>query len=369
MAVSILLALAVVEIFLRLAMPVGGYLITNDLFRLSINPNIVYELTPDSGEVNADGLRDRGFPVKKSPGTFRVMLVGDSIAYGLGVKGSQTYAKVLEKMLNEDPDRQKTFEVINLGVPGYGISQIVERFKEKGLKYDPDLVIYGYWIDDIVESFSPLQKMLMKTRHEAALSPEGTVSKAAAQILMNLQIVRRGLVFYKSLKEQKTRARMEKLSEKEVETRLAPETLAAYRGFVARLSGGYENDIRSREPYSFNYTNIVNFACWDGYLTELAGICRKRHMPCILSMTPLMEGHAPGTYRYRHLHELIQTVAEKKGFFVLDLKDAFTASAGQDLMDEDPEHPNALGHAIIARNMFHFLKSHGLLPEKSVKRP
>jgi hypothetical protein len=47
----------------------------------------------------------------------------------------------------------KNFEVLNFGVWAYGTIQEVEMLKEKGLKYEPDMIILGYHGTDIIDNF------------------------------------------------------------------------------------------------------------------------------------------------------------------------------------------------------------------------
>lgn len=94
---------------------------------------------------NADGLNDRfDYMAEKPPGAFRIITLGDSWTYGQFVNTGDAYPEVLEDMLN---DRQlcrsnKRFEVLNLGVPSYDIEYSAERFRVRGAKYHPDLVLW-----------------------------------------------------------------------------------------------------------------------------------------------------------------------------------------------------------------------------------
>jgi len=98
---------------------------------------------------NEDGLNERfDYSIKKSKGVYRIISLGDSFTQGAFVETKQNYSEVLEDMLNAKVTCPGTvrFEVINLGVLGYDMQYNLERFKRKGLKYDPDLVIL--WTND-----------------------------------------------------------------------------------------------------------------------------------------------------------------------------------------------------------------------------
>lgn len=98
---------------------------------------------------NADGLNERfDYSVKKDRGVYRIISLGDSFTQGAFVATKQNYSEVLEDMLNARvrcPGIDR-FEVINLGVLGYDVQYNLERFKRKGMKYDPDLVLL--WTND-----------------------------------------------------------------------------------------------------------------------------------------------------------------------------------------------------------------------------
>lgn len=98
-------------------------------------------------KINSDGFRGREYSVDKPNNTFRVVVLGDSFTFGWGVNLEETYCYLLEQMLNEKYPEKK-FEVLNFGVPGMNTASGVRRFKEKALKYNPDVVIIGFTDND-----------------------------------------------------------------------------------------------------------------------------------------------------------------------------------------------------------------------------
>jgi len=104
-------------------------------------------INPTHIKINSDGLRDDEYNINKSNNTFRIIILGDSFTFGLGVELKDTYAKVLEKKLNKLSKKTK-YEVINFGTIGYNAKQEVELFKLKGIKYNPDLIIIGFLDND-----------------------------------------------------------------------------------------------------------------------------------------------------------------------------------------------------------------------------
>lgn len=125
------------------------------LFEKSSDPVLFYEPRPGAKqglyEINSAGFRDREFPEAKPAGVFRIVLLGDSIAWGHGLPLEQSLAKVLEGLLNGAAGAPR-FEVLNFGVSGYSTQQEVELFRTRAAGYRPDLVIVGYCLNDARES-------------------------------------------------------------------------------------------------------------------------------------------------------------------------------------------------------------------------
>jgi GDSL-like lipase/acylhydrolase family protein len=83
---------------------------------------------------NSNGLRDREYAYEKTPGTRRILVIGDSFVWGYGVEQPETFPKVLEARLPH-------VDVINAGVAGYGTDQELLWLRSEGVRYRPDLVI------------------------------------------------------------------------------------------------------------------------------------------------------------------------------------------------------------------------------------
>lgn len=93
---------------------------------------------------NSDGLNERfDYAVPKAQNTIRIITLGDSFTFGQFVDTKDNWTEVLEDMLNENNICEgKKIEIINLGVYGYDILFASHRFKIRGVKYDPDLVLW-----------------------------------------------------------------------------------------------------------------------------------------------------------------------------------------------------------------------------------
>lgn len=98
---------------------------------------------PPQNTINQDALNERyDYAVEKPASTYRIVTLGDSHTFGVYVENEENYSEILEDMLNEKLQcaNIRKFEVLNLGVPGYDVQYMVERFRLRGEKYTPDLV-------------------------------------------------------------------------------------------------------------------------------------------------------------------------------------------------------------------------------------
>jgi lysophospholipase L1-like esterase len=106
---------------------------------------------------NSKGLRDQEYPYEKRPGTFRVLVLGDSFVEGYSVAAADLVSEVLEielKATRLGPH----IEVINGGTSGYSTDQEFLFYREEGMKYRPDLVILMMFHNDIYYNAQPLYR-------------------------------------------------------------------------------------------------------------------------------------------------------------------------------------------------------------------
>jgi lysophospholipase L1-like esterase len=90
---------------------------------------------------NRYGLRDEeNFAENPAPGEYRILSLGDSIAFGLGIPAARHYTKLLEHRLKQDNPGVK-HRVINGAGPGFSPSGYYLYLKNEGLRLKPRLVI------------------------------------------------------------------------------------------------------------------------------------------------------------------------------------------------------------------------------------
>ena len=94
-----------------------------------------------------DQWRDLSHALPKPPDTLRIAFFGDSVTYGQGVSFQDTFAQQTGEIIRRKIQQPK-IEILNFGIPAYNVLDNLKNLKTHVLKYNPDIVIYGYCIND-----------------------------------------------------------------------------------------------------------------------------------------------------------------------------------------------------------------------------
>lgn len=148
---AVVLTLGMVELGLAIFHPVPFSIETNMYFEA--DPFTGFRLKPGGvghfqmgipAIANSQGLRDVEVSVKKPPGVFRILVLGDSFTVGANVRQDETYPKVLEARLNSAYGPR--IEVVNSGVGGWDPFQYAQYFLHYGYRYEPDVILVGFFV-------------------------------------------------------------------------------------------------------------------------------------------------------------------------------------------------------------------------------
>ncbi len=116
----------------------------------------------------------------------RVLALGDSFTWGNEVEADENFAHLLDAADNG-------LEVLNMGVPGYGIDQMLLKYERFGAALAPDLVVLGIYVSDYERStvaFTAAAKPLFQVVGEQLLltnSPVPAPAVAVEQIRQSLE--------------------------------------------------------------------------------------------------------------------------------------------------------------------------------------
>jgi hypothetical protein len=100
--------------------------------------------------INRLELRDRReYDLAKKANTFRILVLGDSVTFGHGSVSEHAYPYLVEQRLKAwRPDVD--WQVWNAAVPGYNTSQELAHLLEVGPTVHPDLVVVGFFENDLI---------------------------------------------------------------------------------------------------------------------------------------------------------------------------------------------------------------------------
>ena len=314
--VSLLVALLAAELLIRAAGAAPEVsVIRKGRFQLSRNPKIGYEPVPNlhyeggelsffdyQGKSNSLGFRDTDHAVAKPAGTYRIVVLGDSIAAGLRVERFEdTFPAILQALLRQ---RGVDAEVINLAVSGYNTQQEVELFKEKGLQYRPDLVLVAYSLTDRER----MDGDILKTLLEAEQQKGGSANRANPWLVKS----------------------------------------ALYRFFRYRV-------LAPRRPEATDaalrrYQDLVSADTVAESFGELSRLSREHGFRVVVAIFPRIVRRF-SRYRFGDQHEHVRGLCAQHGFTCLDLLQPFVRcreAQPATPLGADHYHPSAYGHRCAA---------------------
>jgi len=176
---GVVAALAVLELGLRAtgaAPPLpklfhDGVFIPDPVLPYRLKPSVEMTIAARTGEFretirhNRDGFRDVDHETAKTPGTLRILGVGDSFTYGAGAEFEDTYLRVLERSLAPALPTTRV-EIVKAGIGGFCTESERLLVEHTGLAYRPDLVLLGFNATDLFEASLGLDRVRI---HEGPL--------------------------------------------------------------------------------------------------------------------------------------------------------------------------------------------------------
>jgi hypothetical protein len=159
--IGLLLPIVVLEIVFRVAGPIvpGNYELgvwreAHAVYRrFHVPGSSAWLRTPEFAthlRFNSYGLRGDDVTLEPTPGTLRVLVIGDSFVEAGGVAEDETMVARLQALLDR-PNRP--VQVLNAGMYGWGPAEEYLYLEREGLRFRPDLVVQVIYIgNDITNS-------------------------------------------------------------------------------------------------------------------------------------------------------------------------------------------------------------------------
>ena len=149
LGLALTISVVLAEVVVRLALPQfyitgpRGMFVPDPPRRFRLSPGVHGTLAAVgefSHSISINSLGMRGPEIgKKSPETYRIVALGDSFTFGFGVEIEQTFIALAQDRLRSTVSGN--IEIINNGVPAFGLPDEVAWFEQYSLQLEPDLVI------------------------------------------------------------------------------------------------------------------------------------------------------------------------------------------------------------------------------------
>ncbi len=119
-------------------------------YMLDADGRLVYDTLV---EINGKGARGPEVDYAKPDDVYRILIIGDSFVEALQVDYEQTFYALLQAELAKHNTPEQTYEVVALGRTGWGTLQEYLYYHVEGYKYQPDLVIVLFYINDVADNY------------------------------------------------------------------------------------------------------------------------------------------------------------------------------------------------------------------------
>jgi lysophospholipase L1-like esterase len=253
--------------------------------------------------INSVGCRDREYPHVKPTGVVRIVGIGDSLTFGQGVLEADTYLALLE---NDLAAKHLPVEVINCGVFGYNAKEEARRFEEVAATLEPDIVVIGYELGDILQN-PPLNGSGAAAVGEPAGTGRLVERRSLIDVLKTSRLV----------------------------------TFLAYR---------YAFLLKKFNLRDWDALYADDSPLWKNLTAKYAGIAKTaeaRQITLVVAIIPELS-NLDERYPFRGVHERVVAMCASLGFQTADVLPAFKGQNGpQFWIHPRDRHPNAQGHQII----------------------
>lgn len=357
--VGALLAVLVLEAGVRIFLPQDlDYFNWQKVKRPSARPGWTWELIPRARNdsytgvpvaVNSLGLRDGEVTVPKPPGTVRILGVGDSVAFGYGVRLEETFLKVLEARLNAAAPRGRRWEVVNGGIEGTDLGNYYAFIRDEAPRLDPDLVLIAFVLNDIAVYDAGAAVPAKVGRRSPGATTLGLVRSLNAALLLNSQLYLASYTSFKSL---------------------------LYSTGVLDITRVHDYDYMPLEPPSKRQARA--WATTLDMLERLVVLTRERGWPLVLAVFPMEMQLSPAALDlYQRQYGMVlgpgvvegQAQGRLRQFAaghdvpVVDLLPVFRAAGDEPLffrnkaVSFDPVHPSPRGHRVAGEAIHETLRA------------
>lgn len=277
-------------------------------------------------KINSLGMRGPEVQRQKPKGTFRVLGVGDSFTFGVGVRDEDTFLRRLESSLNAAPGATRRYEVLNAGVEGYNTRDEVLYLERVWLKLNPDLVLLVFYLNDAYS--------------------EGAFANAGEVEGVNLGRAR-GLAQYSYLWDYFQHGMAARRESRRIE-----------QFYLSHYFSQPETLLNSSGQFQIDWQQSCHS------LQRAATFLREQHIRFAIVIFPELY-RLNDRYPFKAVHKLVREECARIGVPTLDLLDTFAGMRDRDLwVHPSDHHPNEIAHGLAAQAIEKFLAARALVPAR-----
>jgi lysophospholipase L1-like esterase len=281
---------------------------------------------------NRFGLRDRERSLERAPGTTRIVVLGDSVTFGLGVAEARAFPRVTETLLNASSrHRLLPVEVLNFGMPGYNTVHELAQLRELGLAFHPDVVVVGLLYNDVEPSTAQALRLgRIHAEHPPAVAGHLSLAREVRSDI-------NGVIT--ALKKRS----------------LFVSWLTPRLGLLLRPLGakGFGQVGEVKDQY---VDSNLDWQWLRAALLDMKALCEDRKIGLVVAIIPAMAKFTDSGYPIREYHAAVSGFCRAHSITCLDLLPPFWGMDGtQFWISPTDGHPDARAHRVIAGALADFL--------------
>lgn len=275
--------------------------------------------------INRAGYRDDD----PRPGRRRIVVLGDSVSFGLGVQQEEIWPSLLERRLQREGLQPDAVE--NLAVWAYNTADEADALREDGLPLRPELVILQFYMNDF--SIAP--------------PPAPGAPQPAPALGQRLTSLKNRLLFSSALYRRLHQASMGL-------------TYVLFHDLRRRRYPGTLNDAEPRGQSAMlratpDDAGVAAFR----EIRQIRDLARGRGAGFLLVLSPDETQLFSG--RFDGINQRVRAFCRREGIPLVDPLPVYRASPDRLALYHDGVHYSPAGHALLARLVFDELVARGLI--------
>lgn len=300
-------------------------------------PNNEFYLRDTHISINSHGFRDREYEVDKESGTYRIVVLGDSITFGIAIPFESLYSEQLEGLFQKSG---RNVEVINTGLLGYDTLAEVSTLEQVGIQFDPDLVIVGYCINDLNIS-SDLARVMEIEKYRYWIYKSRLIQFISAKTQIIKERVNMSKMNTESEFKKQNKDFITPIGDEPALDNIIGQIKA--KGIDAWWNNAYSSKAHiGKLRYSFE---------------KLKKLQDESGFDVLIIFFSTFHDHEEAEEMNRLIYNIVEHESSRMGFDIINSYSTFESVGFKKLRnsEDDKIHPSALGHKLTSEILYDFI--------------